>query len=209
VVKGQAWVVQTARIVQVSRGVATPYLRPLYTLVALPKIMYATDVFLNPATRQRRGDTDGHRERAVINRLASIQWWAAILITGAMRMVAADLVEAHANLMLMRVLVDRYRARVALRLPATHPLQKHVQKAVQRRVKRHEAPLHALMHDFNIRPDQRETIAPSRIDPKWQPDSAAVQVYMDGSGMDGQISAAAVLYRNGQIEAEAMLQAGI
>jgi hypothetical protein len=124
VVKGQAWVVQTARIVQVSRGVATPYLRPLYTLVALPKIMYATDVFLNPATRQRRGDTDGHRERAVINRLASIQWWAAILITGAMRMVAADLVEAHANLMLMRVLVDRYRARVALRLPADTPIAK-------------------------------------------------------------------------------------
>jgi hypothetical protein len=101
-----------------------------------------------------------------------------------MRTTAADLVEAHANLMPMRVLVDRYRANVALRLPATHPLHKHMQKAARRRVKRHKAPLHTLMHDFNIRPDQRETIAPSRIDPKWQPDSAAVQVYMDGSGMD-------------------------
>jgi hypothetical protein len=70
-----------ARIVQVSRGVATPYLRPLYTLVALPKIMYATVVFLNPATWRRRGDTNKRGGRAVINRLTSIQWWAAILVT--------------------------------------------------------------------------------------------------------------------------------
>jgi ribonuclease HI len=72
------------------------------------------------------------------------------------------------------------------------------------------------MHDFNIRPDLLETITPGRFDPKWRPefvvriagsredaiamddnDSAAIQVYSDGSGMEGQIGAGAVLYRNG------------
>jgi hypothetical protein len=72
------------------------------------------------------------------------------------------------------------------------------------------------MHDFKIRPEVVEKIRPTWPDPKWRltfrtmiaktkeeakkmddEDSAAVQVYMDGSGKDSMIGAAAVLYRNG------------
>jgi hypothetical protein len=73
IAKGQAWTAQMARIARVSRGVATPYLRRLYTAVALPKIMYAADIFLNPATSRKRGDRNGRGGKAVINRLVSIQ----------------------------------------------------------------------------------------------------------------------------------------
>jgi hypothetical protein len=126
-----------ARVVKVSRGVAMPYLRRLYTVVALPKIMYAADIFLNPAKNRKKGDRNMRGGKAVINRLAAIQRRAAIMITGAMRTTAADTAEAHANLLPMRVLIDRYRARAALRLatlPPMHPLHRHVKRAARHKV---------------------------------------------------------------------------
>jgi ribonuclease HI len=119
----------------------------------------------------------------------------------------------------MTVLIDKHRGRAALRLatlPDTHPLYKQVRRAARRRVKRHMAPLHELMHDFDINPAIMETIRPARFPPGWQPnlsvaiaksreeavemdtaDSAAVQIYTDGSGKDGATGASAVLYKNG------------
>src|SRR6202041_1502062 len=157
---------------------------------------------------------------AVVTKLAAIQRRAAILITGVMRTTAADVLDAHANLLPMRVLIDRIRCRAALRLatlPRSHPLFEHVRRAARRRVKRHPTPLHEVFHDFDIRPGDLEKVEPARISPKWKPpfrvavaksreeaiqwdedDSAAVQVYTDGSGKDGKIGAAAVLYLNGR-----------
>jgi hypothetical protein len=108
IAKGQAWVAQMTRIAKVSRGVASSYLRRLYISVALPKIMYAADIFLNPATSRKSGNKNGRSGKATINRLASIHRQAAIIITGAMRTTAADTLEAHTNLLPMRVLVDKY-----------------------------------------------------------------------------------------------------
>ena len=98
------------RVARVSRGVASPLLRRLYIAVALPRIMYAADVFLNPGSRRRTvRNTVARGGKAVVGRLASIQRRAAILITGALRTTAADVLDAHANLLPMRILIDKYR----------------------------------------------------------------------------------------------------
>jgi hypothetical protein len=72
IAKGQAWVAQMTRIAKVSKGVATPYLRQLYTAVVLPKIMYAADIFLNPGKSHKRGDKSGQGGKAIVDRLATI-----------------------------------------------------------------------------------------------------------------------------------------
>ena len=102
-------------------------------------------------------------------------------------------------------------------MPASHPLFPHIKRAVARRVWRHPAPLHDLFHDFGISPARIETVDPAGAVRNWEPgfkmkiassreeaiqmddeDSAEWQVYTDGSGKDGKIGVAVVLFRNGR-----------
>jgi ribonuclease HI len=215
VAKGQRWVAQIHRIARVTKGVPPALIRRLYTAVAIPKIFYAADVCLVAGSRKGKVGGSG-----LVARLTTIQRRAAICITGAMRSTATDILDAHANLLPIPVLIDRIRARAALRMatvPTSHPLFKHVQRAAARRVKRHPAPLHGLMHDFAIEPKRMETVDHGKGEECWKPkfktrigrcreegilmewdDTAPIQIYTDGSGLDGKIGAAAVLYRNGR-----------
>ncbi|KAJ7163344.1 hypothetical protein C8R46DRAFT_834205, partial [Mycena filopes] len=46
--KGQAWLIQTARIARASRGIGARQMRRLYLAVCVPRMLYAADVFLSP-----------------------------------------------------------------------------------------------------------------------------------------------------------------
>ena len=215
VAKGQAWAAQIQRLARVTKGVPPTLLRRLYLAVAVPRIYYTADVCL--VAGSRKGPIGG---AGLVARLTTIQRKAAIAITGAMRSTATDVLDAHANIMPVKVLIDKIRARATLRLatlPASHPLAPHVKKAASRRVRRHPAPLHGLFHDFGISPAEIETVDPAKADRNWTPgfrtriaeyredaiqmdedDTATWQIYTDGSGKDGMVGAAAVLYRNGR-----------
>ena len=130
VAKGQAWVAQIQRIARVTKGVPPALLRRLYLAVAVPRIFYAADVFLVPGLRGGQAGGTG-----LTARLTTIQCRAAIAITGAMRSTATDVLDAHVNLLPVGVLIDKLRARAALRmatLPASHPLFPHIKQAVAR-----------------------------------------------------------------------------
>ena len=132
----------------------------------------------------------------------------------------ANALDAHAHLLPVHLLIDKVLYRAALRfttLPPTHPLYEPVKNAALRHVKRHPTPLHYLLNNYpGLKPHLVETIAATRMKPTWTPnlairvadtkqrakeederDGARVRVYSDGSGLEGAIGAAAVLYRKG------------
>ena len=112
-------------------------------------------------------------------------------------------------------------------MPTSHPLHKPVNQAAQRFVKRHHSPLHELMYKFKLKPKLMEKIAATRQGPKWEPDMAlrivgskelakaedladqsVIKVYMDRSGIKGQIGAAAVLYHNSVLKSRRRMNLG-
>ena len=100
-------------------------------------------------------------------------------------------------------------------LPKTHPLFSYVRTAARQYVKHHRSPLHEIMNTFIIEPDHMEKFRSVGRDPKWKPThhiqialnkdkavmlaslaSTGVAVYTDGSDINGQVGAAAVLYKD-------------
>ena len=76
--KGSKYLTQYQRLAKSTKGITAKHMQKYYLTVAVPKMLYATDIFLVPATKRSKG-TKGH-----INKLARIQRQAALSITGAM-----------------------------------------------------------------------------------------------------------------------------
>ena len=137
-----------------------------------------------------------------------------------MRTTATDVLDAHAALLPFQLVIKKLLYRETVRmatLPRTHPMHKVFLRAANCYVRKHRSPLHELGHAFDIHPDQFETIPSFRHTACWRPAlkmivdeskedaeenianaDAEFQVFTDGSGVDGGIGAAAVLYRNGE-----------
>ena len=92
--------------------------------VAIPKMMYAIDVWL---TLPRQWDGAKRRTGSVgmVNRLASLQRVAVLVITGAMHTTATDVIDLHTDLLPMWLVTHRLCQQAALRiasLPEMHLL---------------------------------------------------------------------------------------
>jgi ribonuclease HI len=220
--KGQDWVMQFARLSRVSGGVASACMRQLYLAIAIPRMLYAAEIFLTPQQRRRRegGDDSTPYSQSTLRHLISVQRQAALLITGAMRTTATDIIEAHANLLPIPFMVDKIRQRAATRLGTlheAHPLYKAVTNARVRCVKRHPTTLHDLIWRYNVQPDRLEKMGSTEREANWRPickteipesteqaaildecDPADIKIYTDGSGFEDHVGAAAVLWRTGR-----------
>ena len=99
-------------------------MRQLYTAVAIPKMMYAINVWLTPPW-QWDGAKGCTSSVGMVNRLASLQRVAALAITGAMRTTVTDVINLHADLLPMQLVTHRLCQWATLRiasLPEMHPL---------------------------------------------------------------------------------------
>jgi len=164
--KGTKWVAQYHRLAKPTRGVSAKYMRQFYITVAVLKVLYAANLFLITENRNSKG------KKGYINKLGQVQRQAGLHITGAMRSAPTDAVNACADLLLFHLLVEKviHRASTWLTmLPSSHPLAKHVEKAAGKFIKWHRAPVHEVMHTFDIWPADFEKIKPVRCDLKWEP----------------------------------------
>ncbi|KAH8836120.1 hypothetical protein DL96DRAFT_1412149, partial [Flagelloscypha sp. PMI_526] len=119
----------------------------------------------------------------------------------------------------MELYLDRLCHRATTRicsLPMTNPVAK-IAKSITRRVKKQPSPLHILMDKYDASWENTETITPairrpskdnkfkvvipvSRKESKEmeEKDDADIKIASDGSGYEGGIGAAAVLWRSGK-----------
>lgn len=138
--RGAGWLAQFRRIARPKFGVSNAHMHRLYLSTAVPRMLYAADIFLMPT---RQGVTRSKVPRGgqgVKSKLASIQGQAAVVITGGMRTSPRDAAEAHVDIIPFSLLVDKVRQQAAARLatmPGTHPLHKAVKSAAARNIKRH------------------------------------------------------------------------
>lgn len=159
--------------------------------------------------------------RAITKKLTSLQWQAAILISGAMHMTATDTLNVHAALLPMLLKIKWYRQRAATQLATlliTHPLHKWITKALSLyAILTHFSSLHELMHKYDIKPGMMEKHSVVHLNTAWDPgltirtignredvsecietDMAGITTFTDGSEYKGSIGTAAVLYTHGK-----------
>ncbi len=190
--------------------------RLLYYACVVPSYLYAADVFIKPLIgRHPSGRPKG--STGIANMLQRVHRQMALFISGAMRTTATDVACLHANLPPFKVLVNILCQRAILRmatLPDSHPLRACMVRAAYY-VQRHRSPLHELIHAFNTRTGEIETIGNYRPSPARAPtletiihsraeaarfdrqSRAQVRLYSDGSAHNGGVGAAAVLMRAG------------
>jgi ribonuclease HI len=145
-----------------------------------------------------------------------VQQLAVITLTGAMHTMATNVLEANAKLMPIDQCIQMSCHRVALHmaaLPPIHPLHPLLRQVAKSYVKCHRSSLHYLTHSFDIKPELIEMIIPIQKNPMYSSPyttkiprdkdeaikehnkiTTGTKVYCDGSGIDGHIGAAAVLY---------------
>lgn len=216
--KGQFWINQTKRISKTVKGMQGTFSRGLYLSVCVPRMLYAASIWINPVRRTPNKKTRGSVGTATM--LAKVQRAAALHITGGMCTSPTDLLNAHADLLPMELLMDKWCHREALRLaslPTSHPLYKAVLHAAKKVPKRHPSPLHNVLNAYHIVPPQMEKIEAVRYGTRWKSrftisiadskdaaiaaerrDRSEVKIYTDGSGFKKTIGAAAVLFRDHQ-----------
>ncbi|KIK34523.1 hypothetical protein CY34DRAFT_48425, partial [Suillus luteus UH-Slu-Lm8-n1] len=143
---------------------------------------YAADIWCAGLVSKGRGRKGGGRgARGFSSQMARVQRMATLLITGGLRSSATDLLDSHANVLPVHQTIRKICFRATLRLvmlPHTHPITNGLNTAYRfcakrnfQGRKRHASPLHKLLNEFQVNPQQIEKISPIRHYPKWSPDT--------------------------------------
>ena len=210
--KGAKWTAQIRRLARHTWGITPKHARKLYISVAIPRILYAVDMW---------GTSSVKAPSRFIRQLTTIQCSGATTITGGLHTSPTDALDTCAHLLPAPLRLDKVCHRAATRmvtLPENHPLSKPVRAKVTRSTKRHSSPLHNLLRQYSTNPEEVEKLPssarnPSKADklpftiriPEDRESSIdeannadeTIKVFTDGSATEGKVGAAAVLIRSG------------
>ena len=132
----------------------------MYIGVAVPKMLYAADVWCTPIY----GRSSAGRQFGLvgaIKALAHAQRTASRAILGGLSTSAMDTLDAHTNLLPMELLVQKHCIRAATHLVSLsppHPLYPLVKQCTCYYVKHHKSSIHHLLHLNCLYPSRFEKI---------------------------------------------------
>lgn len=101
--KATKWVSQIKRLTRPTWGIRPSHARRLYISVAIPKVLYAADVWCVPKGSSK-----------VTSQLVSMQRMGTLAITGGLRSSPTDALDANAFLIPMPLLLDKHFQRAAI-----------------------------------------------------------------------------------------------
>jgi len=224
--KATSYIMMFHRLTRTNLGIRPRLMHLLYISVAVPKMTYALDVwFVPPHKKEGKRDNSGSvRAQKAMGKIQRIATWA---ITGGLWTSPNDLLDAHAGVLPVNLMLERICHVAVVRtatLPGSHPLRAMICRYSKNPAKTHLAPLQKLIECFKIKPHRLETIRPDPRPPTYKraftatiasskeelikdeaKDDSEIKVYTDGSGFEGGVGAAAVLYRKGVEEPERVL----
>ncbi|KZP15904.1 hypothetical protein FIBSPDRAFT_685577, partial [Athelia psychrophila] len=221
--KGMKYMMAAKRLSQGKRGVPGRLGVQLYTGVVVPKMLYAAEIWCSLIVEPegRRKKKKGSVGFAKL--LAPVQRLAGIFVTGAMKSTPTVTLDAHADFLPMAQLINRICHRAALRWgtkPEEHPLHGIVNFAFWTTVPgspdTYPPPMRTLFEALGVKASNLEKIDIVRRSPYWShameiyiaaskheslademADTAPIRIYSDGSGLDGCIGAATVMFKRG------------
>ena len=192
-------------------------MRQLYISVALPKITYGLDIWYTPPSK-KPGQTKNSGSAAVLRQLQKTQRISSLAIIGALRTTPNDYADVHTGLLPMEYTLRKATHRAIIRiltLPPNHPLHDIVMTVKDNPPTRHASPIANFLRIYKLTNSKLETITPPTQLPRppnkfttnisssreesitnEKDDKADFKVFSDGSGLDGGIGAAAIIYSN-------------
>ena len=229
--KGTKWAAQIRRLARPSWGITPKYAKRLFISVAIPRAMYAIDVWCAPTDSEQPGPS-AKGSAKVTRQIVTIQRAGALAITGDLRTSPTDALNANAHLLPAPLAINKICHKALIRmltLPKEHPLHKAANWKVTQTTKRHCGPLQILASTFSMDARKIEKLPtatrnpssagklPFKINiPASKEDSIReacgaaeeIQVFSDGSAQNGKVGAAAVLIRKGRPDRILHLQLG-
>jgi hypothetical protein len=129
-VSAMFWSLRIWRLSKVTNGLKPIDTRQLYTTVSIPGFTYGVEVWYTQITKLRNGRTKG--SASIVKKLRSTQCTVAKTITGVLSTTAGDVLNVHANLYPINLLLNNILFKAAIRicsLPQSHPLHNAICKA--------------------------------------------------------------------------------
>ena len=216
--KGAKWTAQIRRLTWPTWGITPKCAKQLYTSVALPRILYAVDIWCTPSSCKHPGPK-ALGSAKVTKQIVLVQRAGTLAITGGLRSSPTDALNASTHLMPMPSTISKWCHRAYTRMvmfPKEHPLFKPVNWKVTSSTKRHRGPIHNLARTYGIKTRAVKKIPTSACNPSKMgilpfqthipadKDASAleaanareeIQVYSDGSAHRGKVGATAILFR--------------
>ena len=106
IAKATKWTLASQRLARPAASISPQQMCQLYQVVAVPSFTYAADVWFMPICKESdTGKSSG--SVGVVCKLSTVQRMAMTAITGVLHTSASDVLEAHANLLPVELLLHR------------------------------------------------------------------------------------------------------
>jgi hypothetical protein len=135
-------------------GLSANFMRRLYIMVAIPKMTYRLDIWYTPphkalGKRKNSGSVKALQEFSKLQRLTTIA------INGALRSLPTDLLDTHAGVLPIDLLLKKICFRSLVRvcsLPPSNPVSFQVLKYFAKPAKTHHTNIQLLLTLFRVNP---------------------------------------------------------